>query len=442
MSDPIPHSLEAEQGVIGCVLIDPSCIADCVQAFPSATVFYDLRLNTVYEQLLAMHDASEPIDLITLHRRLKDKGTLDQVGGLTYLSSLPDCVPSAANLGYYIEIVKEKFVLRETVRVAQDMASKAQGFTGKDITTLMDGVERDVMGIRGCMVKTGELTMRDLVKKAVAVVEDTFNRKGEISGLPTGFSLLDRYTDGLHPGDMVVIAARPAMGKTTLAMNIASHVAELGNSVGVFSLEMTSLSLTLRLLASKARLNLRNVGAGSLTEAQMSSFTTIAAKVAKTTIHIDDQGGLTIMQLKAKARRMVQRHGVKLLVIDYLQLVRDPDADGRQNEITLVSNGIKSIANELSIPVIVLSQLNRDLEKDKNRRPRLADLRESGAIEQDADLVAMLWKVQSGEKVAVEPDPCQVNLFIAKQRNGVSDVDVPLTFYKSLTRFESASRVL
>jgi replicative DNA helicase len=272
-----------------------------------------------------------------------------------------------------------------------------------------------------------------------------------LTGIGTGFADLDKMTSGLHPGEMVVIAARPSMGKTSLAMNIAEHVAlEQKLPVGVFSLEMTANSLVLRMLCSRSRVNLRSVREGFLAERDFPKITGAAGEMARAPLFIDDSSGLSILQLRAKARRMAQQYGVKLFVIDYLQLLHSTArrAENRQQEIADISNGIKALAKELNVPVIVLSQLNRELEREKNRKPRLSDLRESGAIEQDADLVGLLYKPSSGDEeegggaaAAGEDQEAQpVNLLIAKQRNGPTG-DVNLTFLKSYTRFESAAKV-
>jgi replicative DNA helicase len=269
-----------------------------------------------------------------------------------------------------------------------------------------------------------------------------------LTGVGTGFTDLDKMTSGLHGGEMVVIAARPSMGKTSLAMNIAENVSiDQKLPVGVFSLEMTSESLVLRMLCSRSRVNLRNVRDGFLAERDFPKLTGAAGKLANAPLFIDDSSGLSILQLRAKARRMHQQYAIKLFVIDYLQLLHSTArrAENRQQEIADISNGIKSLAKELNVPIIVLSQLNRELEREKNRKPRLSDLRESGAIEQDADVVGLLYKPSSGDddeagNPAAEEDAVPVNLLIAKQRNGPTG-DVNLTFLKSYTRFESAAKV-
>ncbi|HPC61541.1 MAG TPA: replicative DNA helicase, partial [Verrucomicrobiota bacterium] len=290
-------------------------------------------------------------------------------------------------------------------------------------------------------------TIKDLVKKAINTIEDYHQRQGMLTGIATGFPDLDKMTSGLHGGEMVVIAARPSMGKTSLAMNIAEHVAvDLKLPVGVFSLEMTSESLVLRMLCSRSRVNLRNVREGFLAERDFPKLTGAAGILASAPLFIDDSGGLSILQLRAKARRMFQQYKIKLFVIDYLQLLHSTSrrAENRQQEIADISNGIKALAKELNVPVIVLSQLNRELEREKNRKPRMSDLRESGAIEQDADLIGLLYKPNADDEEAAAPaaeeDAVPVNLLIAKQRNGPTG-DVHLTFLKPYTRFESAAKV-
>jgi replicative DNA helicase len=410
-------------------------------------VFYDLRHQTIYELMAAMYDQRQAIDIITLQQKLKDKGLLEQIGGITYLASLQDAVPSAANLSYYLDIVGEKFLLRRMIVICTEAVGKVYEFEG-EVDALLDEVERDVLKIAESRAQTGTASVKELVGKAILTVENYFDRKGVLNGLGTGFVDLDRMTDGLHGAEMIVIAARPSMGKTSLAMNVVEHVVlELGQPVGVFSLEMSAESLILRMLCSIARVNLRSIREGFMHESDFPKLTSAAGKLAKSKLLIDDSAGLSILQLRARARRMHQQHGIKLFVIDYLQLVHSTarrSQDNRQQEIADISSGIKALAKELNVPVIVLAQLNRELEKDKSRKPRLSDLRESGAIEQDADLVGLLYKPSSGDDEDGAPpeeaDGLPVNLLIAKQRNGPTG-DINLTFLKSYTRFESAAKV-
>jgi replicative DNA helicase len=442
-----PHSTEAEQGVLGCVLLSPNDgMGICIEKFKRGPeVFYDLRHQLLYELLTEMYDQKEPIDLITVQQRLKDKNQLESMGGLPYLSSLVDSVPSAANLEYYIEIVQEKYLLRKMIFTCTDIVARMYEQEG-EVDALLDEVERDVLRINEERVQGQIITIKDLVHKAINTIEEYHQRQGMLTGIGTGFADLDKMTSGMHGGEMIVIAARPSMGKTSLAMNIVEHVAiDLQLPVGVFSLEMTSESLVLRMLCSRSRVNLRNIREGFLAERDFPKLTGAAGKLASAPIFIDDTPGLSILQMRAKARRMFQQHGIKLFVIDYLQLLNSTSrrAENRQQEIADISNGIKALAKELNVPVIVLAQLNRELEKDKNRKPRLSDLRESGSIEQDADLVGLLYKASSGEdddRPSGEQESVAVNLLIAKQRNGPTG-DVHLTFLKSFTRYESAAKV-
>ena len=449
-----PHSIEAEQGVLGCALLEPAeSVGQCIERLKGGgEAFYDLRHRTIYEVLVSMYDGKEPVDLITLGQRLKDAGQIDGVGGLAYLSELMDAVPSAANLSYYLDIVREKHVLRRVLSTCSEAVSKVHEYEGA-VDSLLDEVERDILKISQDRSENTNRTIRELVHSAVDMIQDFHQRKGGLTGLPTGFPDLDKMTSGLQPADMVVIAARPSMGKTSLAMNIAEHVAvETGLPVGVFSLEMTSESLVMRMLCSLARVNGRLIRDGFLSEGDFRRLTAAAAKLSRAPIHIDDTPGLSILQLRARARRMWQQHGVKLFVIDYLQLMHSTSkkaADSRQQEVSELSNGVKALAKELKVPVIVLCQLNRELEKDKDRKPKLSDLRESGAIEQDADLVGLLYKpaAEDDDQRRDQPDSrddgmaaTPVNLLIAKQRNGPTG-DVCLTFLKGITRYESASKI-
>jgi replicative DNA helicase len=449
-----PHSIEAEQGVLGCVLLSPNeCLGELIQTFKGGPeAFYELRHRSVLELLIEMYDAKEAIDLITLQQRLKDRNQLEGIGGLSYLSALVDSVPSAANLSYYLDIVREKYLLRRMIQTCTEVIARVYEQQG-EVDALLDEVERDVLHISEEREQDAPRTIKDLVHKAINTIEDFHQRQGMLTGISSGFPDLDKLTSGLHGGEMIVIAARPSMGKTSLAMNIAESVAiDQRLPVGVFSLEMTAESLVLRMLCSRARVNLRDIREGFLAERDFPKLTGAAGKLANAPLFIDDSPGLSILQLRARARRMTQHHGIKLFIIDYLQLLHSTSArrvENRQQEIADISNGIKALAKELNVPVIVLSQLNRELEKDKSRKPRLSDLRESGAIEQDADLVGLLYKADPAnpsrpfngeEEEEQEQDALPVNLLIAKQRNGPTG-DVRLTFLKGYTRFESAAKV-
>jgi replicative DNA helicase len=455
-SDPVkldrlpPHSPEAEQGVLGCALLSPNeCLGECVEKLKDngQEVFYDLRHQIIYETLATMFNARDAIDVITVQQRLKDKQLLDQVGGIAYLSQLQDAVPSAANLSYYLDIVREKFLLRKMIQTCTEVVGRVYDYEG-EVDALMDEVERDVLRISESRAQSDSLTTKELVGKAIGTIENFFSRKGALTGLGTGYADLDRMTDGLHGSEMVVIAARPSMGKTSLAMNIVENVVlEQKLPAAVFSLEMSAEALVMRMMCSIARVNLRSIREGFMSEADFPKLTNAAGRLANSKLFIDDSAGLSILQLRARARRLHQMHGVKLFVVDYLQLLHSTarrSQENRQQEISDISSGLKALAKELKVPVLVLSQLNRELERDKNRKPRLSDLRESGAIEQDADVVGLLYKPNAGDDeeggAAEEPDGLPVNLLIAKQRNGPTG-DVNLTFLKPYTRFESAAKV-
>ena len=446
-----PHSLEAERGVLGCLLLDPAeNIGLTLEKLKKGKEsFYDLRHQELFDELVQMYDEEVGIDLLTVRQRLKDKNKLDSIGGMELLLSLQEATPSPLNLPYYLDIVKEKYTLRRMVQVCSSVVERVYDpEQSADVESLMDEVEKDIMGVTEDASDNVDKGMKELVHDAIAQIEKFHQQAGETTGVPTGFPDLDKMTTGLHGSEMIVIAARPSMGKTSLAMNIAEHVAMDKNMpVGVFSLEMSAESLVLRMLCSRAKVNLRNVREGFLAERDFPKLTTAASKMAKTPLVIDDTAGLSILQLRAKARRMWQQHGIKLFVIDYLQLLKSTAAraDNRQQEIADISNGIKALAKELNVPVIVLAQLNRELEKrESGAAPKLSDLRESGAIEQDADLVGMLYR----PKIDTEDDGAEagdhegvpVNLLIAKQRNGPTG-DVNLTFLKAFTRYESVARI-
>ena len=440
-----PHSNEAEQGVLGCILLAADdCVPQCLEILhhdPAA--FYDLRHQSLYDQLVSMHDEhKQPVEMSLVVQRLRDRGMLEGVGGLSYLADLANAVPSAANLPHYLGIVREKRLLRRVLASCTGLSQRVHEMQG-DVTTFMDAVEKEFMALSDARIANTAHELKDTVKGALGEIRDIYDRNGAISGLPSGFPMLDRMTDGFHGGEMIVIAARPSMGKTSLAMNMAEHVAITERvPVGVFSLEMTSMSLIKRLLLSRARINARDLSHQFVNERDLERLTVASDVLAAAPLFIDDSGSLTVMELRAKARRMVMQHEVRMLVIDYLQLLRSDNAraENRQQEIADISAGIKSLAKELNIPILVLSQLNRDIEREK-RKPRLSDLRESGSIEQDADLVTILYREKEAENESAAAQDCiPVHLLVAKHRNGPTG-DVPLVFFKAHTRFESGTRV-
>ncbi len=448
-----PHSIEAERGVLGCVLLNPTeGVGTCFEHFTRGEdFFYDPRHQTIFSAIVELGDQQAAVDLVTLGARLQDKGLLEAVGGYAYLNALLDAVPSAANLGYYLTLVREKYLLRRLIQTCTRLVGEAY----EEVTSVdafLDRAEAEVLAVHHERKAATSRSIHELVDKAMHRIEHFLTHRGQLSGLATGFPDLDKKTNGLQAGEMIVIAARPSMGKTSLAMNIAEHVA-VGSRlpVGVFSLEMTAEALVMRLLCSLARVNHHSLREGGLAEKDFVRLADATSQLARAPLYIDDTAGLTILQLRARARRMKERHDIKLFVIDYLQLLQSANPRrgdmNRAQEIAEISSGVKALAKELDVPVIVLSQLNRDLERERHRKPRLSDLRESGAIEQDADVVGLLYKADpknprepaSGEEdEETSGDSVMVNLLIAKQRNGPTG-DVHLVFLKPFTRFESAA---
>lgn len=440
-----PNSTEAEQGVLGCILLDPpNTIGICVEKFVSKEVFYDIRHQTIYETMIELWSDNDPIDLITLYERLKAWNLADQVGGIAYISTLPDQVPSAANLEYYADIVREKYLLRRMITVCTNTVSRLYDAEG-DIDTVLDECERDVLRVNESRVVVAQKSAKDLVKEVIIDIENSYSNRNPVTGISTGFRDFDRLTGGLQFGEMVIIAARPSVGKTSLAMNIADYIAVDSNlPVGVFSLEMTAKSLMRRLVCARARVNSRNITDGFLGERDIPRLTNASSRLAAASIYIDDTGGLSVLQVRAKARRWAQQYGIKVVVIDYLQLMNAIGGKrrygNRQEEVTDISKGIKNLAKELNIPVVVLAQLNREMERD-NRRPRLSDLRESGSIEQDADVVSFIYKEETDDNEDDDETIVMPAIWdIQKNRNGPTG-PVRLTFLKYFTRFESAARV-
>ncbi len=442
-----PHSMEAEQGILGCVLLGGDSMGQCIEELPMGVMsFYDLRHQQLFETMSEMYQEQVPIDAITVQQKLRDQGQLEAVGGLSYLFKLTEAVPSATHIGHYIGIVAEKAMLRDIVRVCTGCVARLYDHEDEP-RGVLEGLERDVMKIGTACSVGGVKPIKDLVHGAINAIEDCHQKGKMLSGLSTGFIDFDKMTRGLKGNEFIVIAGRPSMGKSSIAMNMVEHIAiDQGQAVGVFSLEMSAESLVLRMLCSRSRVNLNNLQDGFLPDRYFPKITGAAGQLAKAPIFIDDTASMTVMQLRAKSHRMVAQYRIKLIVIDYIQLVKPSRSDGkmdRNREIGEISAGIKALSKELNIPVIALSQLNRDVEREKNRKPKLSDLRDSGSIEQDADIVCMLYKpnehAEDGELSRVF-EAVPINLLIAKQRNGPTG-DVHLTFLKGYTRFESAAKV-
>ena len=386
-----------------------------------------------------------PADVITLTQVLRERQLLDAVGGAAFVTHLFTYTPTAASAPFYIQIVRQKFVLREIITSCTGCVQKAYE-DPEEVDPLLDEVEQKVLALNEDRFKKAVPTMKEQVMEAIETVEKLYERRGAPLGIGTGFKNLDRMIGGMNPAEMLVIAARPSMGKTAFAMNIAEHVAvDSKHAVAIFSLEMSSQQLVQRLLCSRARVNLGKVRDGFLSERDFPNLTAAASKLAESKIFIDDTAGLSILELRAKARRFKQMYNIQLIVIDYLQLLRSTSRraqDNRQLEIAEISSGVKGLAKELEIPIIVLAQLNRNPEARKGGRPVLSDLRESGSIEQDADMVGLLIRSEyyAEDDEEKEATRGEAELIIAKQRNGPTG-DVKLTFLKEYTRFEDRADV-
>src|SRR6266849_5938386 len=391
-----PHSVEAEQGVLGSMLISPrDAIAECVEKI-NEEYFYIPAHQTIYTVLVELWNAGQAIDLITFTQVLRDRNLLESLGGASFVTGLFTFVPTAANVQYYLDIVREKYILLDNKSAATESVRRAYE-EQDEVNNLLDEVEQRIFAVGEDRFKGQLLSMKEQVMSTLESIEKLFENKGAITGVSTGFRDLDKLTSGLHSSEMIVIAARPSMGKTALAMNIAEHAAiQLKLPVAIFSLEMSAQQLVQRMLCSRARVNLAKTRDGFLAEADFPKLTHAASKLAEAKIFIDDSAGLTILELRAKARRLKAQQDVQLIVIDYLQLLRSTSRraqDNRQLEISEISAGLKGLAKELEIPIIVAAQLNRNPEIRTGSGkgvPRLADLRESGSIEQDADLVGLL----------------------------------------------------
>jgi len=424
-----PHSPEAEQGVLGSILLRPDeCLNLSVQKLEGGEVFYDLRHRTIYEHMLKIGGENPAnLDVISLNQSLKDAKVIEEVGGVAYLVSMQDMVPSSANIEYYLTIVFEKYILRRIIQTCTDAVARVYECEGEPMT-LLGEVEQDILKINRSSGCAEEEDVVALVKKSVTAIQIMCENQGKISGISTGLKDLDKVTDGMHGGELIVIAAYPSVGKTSLAMNIAEHVVlREKKAVGVFSFEMSGVSLVTRFICSHARVNLRNIRNGYLTEADFPRIAQSATEISKAAMHFECNGDLTVPQMRAKARRWKQAHNVELIIVDYIQKVRASGRkDGnREREVADISDGLKSMAMELGVPVIALSQLNDD-----------GKLRESRSIGQDADGVWMLKRNDSESNEQTD----SVILELQKQRNEERGVIIPLIFLKKFTRFELRGR--
>ena len=423
-NSPPPNSAEAEQQLLGCLILEPELIDEAVVGL-SASDFHDLRNRNLYNLLTDMRNRQVPISLPSISEESKSlKGGREAIGGIAYAANVQNQTPSAAMLPYSTSIVKNKAKLREFQRAAYAILNSLT--SNNDDETRLDEVGTILTPLLHEVGEGGESTTKDIVRQAIGQIEKAFALKGKCTGGSTGFLALDKQTGGLQAGDMIVLAARPSMGKTSLALNIAEHAScNMGVPVGFLSLEMTSTSLVKRILSSRSKVNGHKLMNGTLTKDDIQKLTVAAGDVAKAPLHINDLSGLSIMEMSGICRRMVTKQGCKLLVIDYLQLLQ-AKAESRVQEVSRISSAIKSVAKELGVPVLILSQLSRSVEA-QDRMPRLSDLRDSGAIEQDADIVLFLSR-DSGTKLTT--------LDIAKHRTGPTAM-IELEWDAGLTKFSN-----
>ncbi|MEX1119594.1 MAG: replicative DNA helicase [Terrimicrobiaceae bacterium] len=440
----LPSSIDAEKGLLGSILLAPDRVVDdCIQQKITPDYFHLPSHALIFETALTMRDTSKPVDFISVTQYLEDRKLLEAAGGAGAIADLFTFVPTPANAAYYMTLLREKFLLRKIILICSEYTSRAYEEQG-DIQILLDEVEAKVLEIGDDRFGSKIPDMKQLAMQALEEIEHLVHNRGGITGLPSGFAGIDSLTNGLHAGEMIVIAARPSMGKTALAMNIAEHAAmDAGKSVIVYSLEMSTQQLMQRLLCSRARVDLNKLRQQFIGKNDMSNLINATTKLSECKMFIDDTPGLSILELRARARRLHSRHGVDLIVIDYLQLLRSPSKraqENRQIEVAEISSGIKALAKELRVPIVVLAQLNRNPESrtgGSKGKPRLSDLRESGSIEQDADVVGLLWREEyyADDDDSRKESEGRSELIIAKQRNGPVG-DIPLTFLKHFTRFE------
>ncbi len=436
-----PHSIEAESSVLGGLLLDNNAW-DRVGDLLIDSDFYRYEHRLIYAAVGGLINGSRPADVITVYEQLQGLGKAEEIGGLAYLNSLAQYVPSASNIRRYAEIVRERSILRKLVSASDEIATAAFNTQGKAVDKILDEAEQKIFNIgeEGSRMKQGFQGMDSLVVQLLDRVQEMADNPNDITGVPTGFFDLDRMTSGFQAGDMIVLAARPSMGKTALAINIAEHVAlneEL--PVAVFSMEMGASQLAVRIVGSIGRIDQGHLRTGKLTDDEWPRLTEAIEKLRNVSLHIDETAGLTVSELRANARRLARQCGGKLglIVVDYLQLMSVSSSMSEENRATAVgeiSRGLKMLAKELQCPVLALSQLSRGVESRTDKRPMMSDLRESGAIEQDADVIMFIYRDDYYNKDSKEPGVAEI--IISKQRNGPTGT-VKLAFLKPITKFES-----
>lgn len=445
-----PQNIEAEQAVLGAMLLNPEAVSSAIEILreDASDVFYVEAHQHVYSAILTLFRHNQPVDEVTLLNQLTRDGRLEAVGGASYIAQLAGAVPTSANIEYYAKIVTDAAVLRRLISACTQLSGAAYEYQG-DVNELLDRAESNVFAIAQTRQLNPVRRVGELVNEAVERIQSLINSHSGISGLPTGFPKLDEMLSGMQPSDMIVLAARPSVGKTAFALNIAAHAAIHENKgVVIFSLEMSKEQLTQRLLCMEGRIDSARLRSGFLARDTMSKLTPAAGRVYSAPIFIDDTPNISMLEIRSKTRRLMSQHDIHLVVIDYLQLMSSPAlgkrVESRQVEISEISRNVKGLARELRVPVVALSQLSREAEKDDTGIPKLSHLRESGSIEQDADVVLMLWRPPAHKRSmddAGQIDENQIKLSIAKQRNGPTGI-IDLLFFRNIQRFESLAEGL
>ncbi len=430
-----PQSMEAECSVLGAMLLEKETIPKVIEIIDSPDFFYSDVHKIIFEGILKLFDSNKPVDLVTLREEFRKQGKLEKIGGSSYLLNLINSVVTTANVEYYANIVREKHILREMLKASSEI-SRLVYEDSLDLETVLDKAQSLIFNVTQKNARTSFSHIKEILTRTFEHIEAVYKRKEQVTGVPTGFVELDRLTSGFQPSDLVVIAGRPSMGKTAFALNITQYAAIHANIPSViFSLESAKEQLVERMLCAEARVNSQKLRTGFLSEEDWSNLTDAASILAEAPIYIDDTPNISVMELRAKARRLKAEKDIKLVVIDYLQLMAgDKRVENRQQQISEISRSLKALAKELNVPVVAISQLSRAVEQRENKRPRLSDLRESGAIEQDADLVISLYREYYYSHRPEDEGIAEV--IINKQRRGPVD-SIKLTFIDEYTRFEN-----
>lgn len=434
-----PHNLEAEQAALGSILLDAAALNKVLEIAVKPDDFYQWSHRVLFSAMLDLDEKNEPIDLITLTNHVRDKGILDKIGGASYISSLVDRVNSSANIRYYSKIIREKSLLRSLIESSNEIMTQVYE-TDMAPEDLVDYAEQKIFDISEKRINVSFEKMDSLLKDTFKTIENLYSQKMQITGVPSGFNDLDQQTTGFQNGELIIIGARPGMGKTAFSLNVAQNAAiKYKIPVAIFSLEMSKKQLAIRMLCSEARIDSNKIKKGALSKGDWPALTTAAGKLSEAPVFIDDSSSVSVIEMKAKARRLKRDHGLGLVIVDYIQLMKGRGgAERREQEISEISRSLKGLAKELDIPVIALSQLNRLVEQRKPPIPNLADLRESGAIEQDADVILFLYRDEYYNRDKID-NKGKAEVHIAKQRNGISGVHVTLAFISKYTRFEDYS---